>query len=178
VVCLSFLSERGQFFSPDLIIAFSVFIFGLILFFSASNSIFSQVDLLDERKSSDEVAHAVLNSLVLSSGEPSNWDLFEFGDVNAYGLSYSPNMLDKSKVTKLLEDLNGSNYFSIKEKLGFGPYDFYLRLIDSSGSVVFDGNFLQGGVIVLDPNLKLVYQRIVYYEGEQVVLEGIVSLGE
>jgi len=178
VVCLRFLGERGQFFSPDLVIAFGVFIFGLVLFFGASNSVFAQVELFDEIKSADEVAHMVLNSLVLSPGEPSNWDVVDFEDVNAYGLSYSPNMLDRHKVAMLLEDLNSADYLVVKEKLGFGPYDFHLQLIDSSGSVVVDGNSLEGGTVALDPKLKLIYRRLVYYNQEQVILEGIVSLGE
>jgi len=178
VVCLKFSSERGQFFSPDLVIAFGVFIFGLVLFFGASSSVFAQVELFNEKKASDEVAHMVLNSLVLSAGEPSNWDLLPLEDINAYGLSYSPNMLDKHKVAVLLADLNGADYLVIKEKLGFGPYDFHLRLINSSGSVVVDGVPLEGGMVALDPKLKLVYRRIVYYNQEQVVLEGIISLGE
>jgi hypothetical protein len=167
-----FLKEGGQFFSPDLIIAVGVFIFSMILFFSASNSIFSQTQLVDERKQADEVAHSFLNSLVLSPGYPTSWNTMNISDINSIGLAIQDNYLDENKVLTLINDLNSSQTYSqVKQKMGLGPYSVYLRLVNSEGSEV-----LGSGIVETTPKLKLFYERIVYYDSKQLILQAIVSL--
>jgi hypothetical protein len=170
-------SQRGQFFSPDLVIALGVFIFGLVLFWSASNSVFGQTDLFSQRNEMDEVAHSILNQLVFSPGEPANWTRVSFSDINAFGLASSPNILDRNKVITLINYLNDSpNYSSVKERLGFGRFDIKLSIIGSDGNTLFDGNSLSGGIIAEDSKAELTYQRLVYYNSEQVILQSTVSL--
>ena len=100
------LNSRGQFFSPDLVIALGVFVFALIVFFTASTSIFSQSALYDERKDVDEIAHMVLNSLVLSSGDPSNWENLPISSAFSIGLVSSNNEISQGKISFLVEKLN------------------------------------------------------------------------
>ncbi|MFA6268823.1 MAG: hypothetical protein WCW13_03020 [archaeon] len=172
-------NSKGQFFSPDLTIAVGVFIFGLALFLNASNSIFLQSDLLDARKEADEVAHRALNSLVLSSGSPSNWQDFTLSDINSFGLAKSPNFIDVSKISALILDLNSDvTYSSTKTKLGMAPYDFYFRFLDEGVLMNVDGLDLVGGRVAIDPKVKLTYQRIVYVNGHSAVFEAIVSLSK
>ncbi len=165
------LNKRGQFFSPDLIIAMSVFIFALILFFSASNAVFYQTDLVNDRKDSDEIAHAALNALLLSPGQPSNWENVSFSDVNVFGLVYRNNFIEKEKLFALFNDLNSSDYVNTKIKLGFGAYDVYLRVLGPSGEEI-----VGAGSVAYNPKIKLIYERIAYYDSSQVVLQEIVSL--
>lgn len=165
------LNNKGQFFSPDLIIAMGVFIFALILFFSASNAVFYQTDLVGERKDSDETAHAALNALLLSPGQPRDWERLSFSDVNVYGLTNSNNFIEEEKLTALLSDLNSSDYVSAKIKLGFGPYDIYLRLLGPSGEEI-----VGAGKVSTNPKIKLIYERVAFYESNQVILQEIVSL--
>lgn len=171
------LGECGQFFSPDLVIAVGVFVFGLVLFFSASNSVFAQAELFDSRKQADEVAHSVLNSLVLSPGYPNDWQNYSLEDINSIGLASSPNMLDSNKTITLINWLNNSSSYSeIKKLVGLGPYDISLKITAANGEAIFDSILLSGGVISTDPQLKIVYQRIAYYDNESVLLTIIVSL--
>ncbi len=158
--------------------AAGVFLFALAFFWSASSSIYSQTELLDLRRSADESAHTVLNNLVLSAGEPSNWVPAEFSDINAFGIASSPNMLNREKTLSLMNKLNSdANYQSVKEKLGLGPFDLRLILLDSDGVVINEsGVDLNAGSIALNPKLLLIYKRLVYYNGGDAVLQGIVSL--
>jgi hypothetical protein len=162
-------SSRGQIFSPDLIIAVIVFIAGLSFFFTASNSVFAQTDLLDERKNIDEVAHPLMASLVYLSGDPWNWEALSQSDVNAFGLALEKNVLSAQKVSAFMGALD-SNYSLAKEKLGLGPYDFHVRLIDANGGVI-----ASAGGIASDATSKLTYMRLAYYGGRQVTLVGVVS---
>lgn len=172
------MNHRGQFFSPDLVIAVGVFVFGLALFFNASNAVFAQASLFDMRKESDEVAHSVLDQLVLTSGQPTNWGNFQVSDINSFGLANSPNVLDLDKIRGLSNYFNNSStYSSIKTKMGFGPYDFYFRVIDSSDNVIVKDFNLEGGRVADDAKLKLVYRRIILVDSNTAVFEATVSLG-
>ncbi len=167
-----FISQKGQFFSPDLIIAVGVFIFTLALFFTSSNSVFARVGLVTDQKAADEVIHSVLNSLVFSSGSPVDWESRTLSDVNSFGLAKSSNILDENKFSALISDLNNpSTYLQTKTKLGLGEYDFYLRLVDRGNSEV-----LGGGKVSQNPRVKLLYERIVLYNSRQLVLQGVISL--
>ena len=144
----------------------------MALFFSASNSVFGRVEIVSDQMAVDEVAHAILNSLVFSSGTPTDWQLHSISDVNSFGLATSANVLDTNKVVTLINSLNNeSEYLSTKTKLGIGPYEFYLRIIDRSGVEV-----IGGGNLAVDPEMKLIYERIVLYNSTPVVLQAIVSL--
>jgi len=173
-----FIGQRGQFFSPDIMVAVGVFILALAFFWNASSSIYSQTELLDLRKAADEGVHMALNNLVLSAGEPTNWASKDFADINAFGLASTPNVLDRQKTIWMINNLNSdSNYLQVKEKLGVGGFDFSLVLLDSSGSVINDyGVDLNAGNIAQNPKLLLIYKRVVYYNNESALLEGIVSL--
>jgi hypothetical protein len=169
-------NSKGQFFSPDLIIAIGIFLFTLALFWGASNFVFAQVDLFNSRIESDEVAHSVLNNLILSSGEPINWDEGELVDVNSFGLVHSNNFLDSNKTVTLINLLNSQEYGVVKYKLGAGKYDLELSVVDSKEEVVSTPINLVGGRIVLEPVLRVAYTRIVYYNEQEVLLRVILSI--
>lgn len=166
---------KGQFFSPDLIIAIGIFIFSLVLFWTASNVIFEQVDLFNSRIESDGIAHALLNSLVLSAGQPENWENYALSDVNSFGLVHSNNVLDANKVGTLINLLNSNDYESVKYKLGAGKYSLQLNVLNSNEEII---SSLSGGQVVVEPILKATYNRIVYYNKEQVLLQAVLSIEE
>ncbi len=169
--------KRGQFFSPDLIIATGVFVFALVLFFSSSISDFGQAELYEERKSADETAHALLNSLLLSPGDPPNWEEYLLDDVNAFGLVHAPNVIDSNKVIVLINHLNeDSNYDSTRQKLGASIFDLQLNLRNSSGALIdVNGVQLSGGKIATDALLQFSYKRMALFNGSFAVVEAIVS---
>ena len=73
-------SGKGQFFSPDLVIALIVFVTILAFFFVSSHAMSFQIDLYYTKNELEEVSHAVVNPLVLFSGEPYNWETKSFSD--------------------------------------------------------------------------------------------------
>lgn len=158
---------KGQFFSPDLLIAVLIFIFGLFMFSGASIFIFSQINEFIFRVNIDEISNASLNNLVKSEGIPVNWQTKEIDEVNFFGLSNSLNVIDESKLISLIAFLD-NNYLIAKEKLGFGKLDFKLRLIDSEGVVKY-----QSSKEILTPNV-FSYSRIVYLNDNLFILEGVV----
>lgn len=169
---------RGQFFSPDLVVALVVFVFSLVVFFSASESLYSQASLFDSRKGVDETAHKVMLSLLLSSGSPSNWENLGLENMDSFGLVSSNNVIFPAKIAALLNDLNDSGKYSIvKSKLGVGPYDILVRLKDSSGNAIYSGGEnLEGGREANNPKIKFVYRRAVLFESSTAFLEGVFSL--
>lgn len=176
LICLN---QKGQFFSPDLVIAVGVFVFGLALFFSSSNSIFYQAELFDLRKESDELGHTLIDSLVLSGGSPSDWETYNLVDINSFGLARSPNFLTPEKIHYLVNNLNDdTNYILLKERLGFGKFDLQINLIGSNGVVLVDGISLSGGRLAEDRLFKLVYNRAVYYNSQLASLEAVITYEE
>lgn len=174
------MNSRGQFFSQDLVIAIGVFIFALVVFFSASNSIFSQTSLFDGQKSIDEVMHSVTNTLVLSPGLPANWENTGIDSAFALGLASANNDIAPAKAASFVSLLNDpTSYGKVKEKLGLGPFDLHFRLFDSLGNtIVLNGASLDGGEVAAAPKMKLSSSRAVMFEGSPAVMETVFSLGK
>ncbi|MCX6801114.1 MAG: hypothetical protein NTZ73_02905 [Candidatus Diapherotrites archaeon] len=164
------MNSKGQFFFPDLMLATSVFIMGLVFFFVASQHIFFQTQELDSRKEIDEAAHASLDALLSMPGSPVNWEHKSIDDVNVFGIVSSRGIIDSVKLEKLREHLNGANYSSAKVKLGLPKYDLQISLVDTNGDY-----FEEAGAIDANADYKFVYERIVYYNGAQSVLREVVS---
>lgn len=159
---------KGQFFSPDLLIAIIIFIFGLIMFWGASNFVFSQVNNFIFFSSVDEIANASINNLIKSEGVPVDWENKKnIEEVRFFGLSKSLNVIDESKLNSLIYFLD-NNYLLAKELLGFGKLDFKLRLYDSKGVIRYESV-----KEIIEPNV-FSYSRIVYLNDELFILEGVV----
>jgi len=169
------IDERGQFFSPDVIIAVGIFIFGLVLFFSASNAVFAQANLINERRSIDEAIHPILDSLILSQGTPKNWETKSIGDINSIGLVWTNNCLDADKLMTF-KGLLDNSYTATKQVLGIGSYDIYFEVADNKGNILqLNGVDLNSGIIVDTPKQRLSYQRMVCFNNSEYVFETVVS---
>jgi hypothetical protein len=171
-------SEKGQFFSPDLIIAAGVFIFSMVLFLNSSNAVFNEVNVVNSNKEIDFVANSALDSLVFSSGSPYDWEHSSLADINSFGLADSINVLDESKVLSLINYLNSADYVSVKQSLGFGPYDLQLRLLSSGSVITYSGTVLSSGQVVSNYKTKKIYSRIVSFNDSEAVLEAALSVAE
>lgn len=172
------LNKKGQFFSPDLVIAVGIFIFSLALFWAASNAVFAQTDLLGGRNESDEVSHYLLTSLVLSSGQPNDWEDYSLADINSFGLVHSSNILDINKTVELIGLLNSPDYNSVKHKLGLGKYDLQLNVLNSNGEIISSPSDLSGGIVLNNYVLKASYSRIVFFDNEPALIQAVLSIGE
>jgi hypothetical protein len=173
-----FINCRGQFFAQDVLIASSIFVFALIIFFSASSSIFFQQSLFENRKAVDETANNVLNALVLSPGAPSSWENGSVSDVNSFGLALTNNELSPQKAVAFANILSSpTGYVTLKHKLGLGKFDLYFRLLTMQDAIVSYGNSsLAGGVVAENAVINTSYRRLVRFNGDNAVLEAVFSV--
>ncbi|MFA5763225.1 MAG: hypothetical protein WC915_00245 [archaeon] len=165
------MNKKGQFFSPDLIIAVLIFLTILFFFFNASDAIFSRVDLSENLTAADEVSHNTMNILIYSPGVPFNWETKNFSQISLFGLAIQKNVIDEAKLVKLISFLdNDDEYLLIKEKMGLGKNEFKLELVNYDGNVLYSSNHVFGA-----SKYKLSYERIVLFNGQQAILRGTIA---
>lgn len=160
------LGKKGQFFSPDMIIAIFIFVVAISFFFISSENIYQQIALFEERKKIDEIAHSTMNFLVYSQGVPNNWEYYSLDDINFFGLVKERNVLSEKKLSALLNYLD-QNYLLSKEKLGLSSFNFKLLIIDSENNIIFSkGSGNENSKNVLK------YDRVVIYNNELAIMRG------
>jgi len=162
-------TSKGQFFFPDLIIALIVFIIILAFFFLSSHATGIQIDLYYTNNNLEETSHTVVNPLVLFSGEPYNWEIKDFADLNRIGLVSERNVLNVQKVNKFVEYLT-NNYSDLRAKMSLGKYDFKFELHDFNGSIIKEGGYVNPDFVS-----KITQNRVASYNGRQVIVKGIIS---
>jgi hypothetical protein len=133
-------SRRAQIFSLDLMFAMLVVssIFGA--YFLMSSTVTSTLTTDRLRQSITEDAQGALLLLISSSGEPTNWTLYNFSTasssaVRSIGLASSPFVLDRGRIAKLAA-VNSTNYTALKSYLGIDKpdYTFQFSLKLSNGT--------------------------------------------
>jgi hypothetical protein len=164
------MNNRGQFFSPDLIIAVLVFMIALGLFFVSSDAIFNIVFNSDAKNIANEKIHASVNSLLYSSGEPVDWHVKNIDDINFFGLALEKNVLSEEKILALTEFIDANNIVT-REKLGFGKYSIKIKLIDSSGVTIMESTSP-----FVNTLFELNYDRIVLVNNELMILRSVIAL--
>jgi hypothetical protein len=165
------MNNKGQFFSQDVIVAVVIFVFSIMFFMIASQSVYSQATIVDARNNFDESAHVLLSLLVEHPGSPSGWEFRELFDVNSFGLAKTSNVLDEKKVEMLFYYLD-NNYDFMKLQLGANNFDLNIVLTDSEGNLISSA-----GRETVNYSTKLIYERTVYYGGDTAILKGVVTVG-
>ncbi len=162
------LNQKGQFFSPDLIIATLLFVVGLVIFIVVSMFIFNQVNLFLYSTTVNEIAHSSIDSIINSKGIPVNWNTKSLEEISFFGITKSNNVIDENKLLTLIYFLD-NNYLQTKEMLGLGKFDFKLIIIDFNGSVKYET------VQNFENKNQFIYSRILKLNSKQVTLQGVVS---
>lgn len=162
-------NSRGQFFSPDMIIAIFIFVVAISFFLISTENTNQQIGLFEERKKIDEVAHSTMNFLVYSPGIPSNWEYQNLSDINFFALVDKRNVLSEKKIEKFIEYLD-QNYELVKLKTGLREFDFKFSVIDSQNNVLFSAG--KESTIM---KKSMQYERIASYLGQQVLIRGVFS---
>lgn len=120
-------ASRGQIISAELVIASSIFLASLAVFLLAWNSIFFSYS---EEKADQQMQLALLgisDTLVLSPGQPADWESGAMQNASAIGLADSKSVLSEAKLAAL-ESLNSSYYTQVKESMGAGALDVFIRV--------------------------------------------------
>jgi hypothetical protein len=142
-------------------LAFGSFIFLLVLI--AVISLYQQAlidsNSLNENELLQEKAFLAVERLLNSRGEPENWVLIPFNDVNSVGLLNSEGFVTEEK---LLAFIN-ADYNSSKSKLGLQNYEFYFEFsgVDS----------VQAGLVLEADFDSVVVRRIVPYKGGEAIVD-------
>lgn len=125
----------------DLFLATVVFV-GIMLSFLTVWQ-YAQAKSTDKNAKSDIAlqAHAALNALVQTAGDPPSWEdlpTLNQSAVHSLGLAVQPFSLSSSKLARLAE-LNATNYADYKVLLGLQGYEFDLQVYPWDGA---QGQFL------------------------------------
>jgi len=82
--------------------------------------------------------YQISEAILLSEGEPKNWNEHDINQVSSIGLSTSePYVLDKNKLEKLNETCN-NNYEKVKEILGQNLTDVIIKIEKLDGTLLVD----------------------------------------
>lgn len=151
---------RGQVFATDFIVALSIFLFVLALVLILSNNVNVRVNDIEEYNELEEASFNAVNQLILSGGEPINWNQFtDLNEVNSLGIAESRNVLDKNKLEWLVDN-NALQYTGVKELLGLSKYDISISLQDLNGVE------LKKFGVDADENKQVIsVERYVFYDG-------------
>ena len=152
---------KGQIFTMDLVVAVTVLLFILVISMTSFGLI---QNALNEEEFYFEMQEKALNAsqaLVSTSGDPNTWELLSDLNVNSIGLAKERNVLDKTKIDKLI-DLNSTNYEDIKEILGLAKYNFYFKITTINGQTVKEFGTFPGS-----QNKTIVIERYVLLNGEE-----------
>lgn len=107
--------KKAQIFSIDMIIAVTIFLIGLIIFFRYGSQIYYKNTANNLNTEAEE-----LSNKILSSGNPENWSKFNLSDENELKLikeigicNDGTNIVNNSKLKKAIQ-LSNENYKELK----------------------------------------------------------------
>jgi len=122
------MSIKAQTLSYDFFVACTIFLMFMVIIFSLysyANSHINDIWKIDEiTKLSSQISEVWMRE-----GTPENWNI---SNVIVMGLT-SDYRLNQTKINYL----NEMGYQPVKEKIGVGVYDFYLRIYDSANKTMF-----------------------------------------
>ncbi len=150
-------NSRGQVVSYDLLIAISIFLlvfaFVLGIWQNAIGAIAGEKILYEMKNSAVQIS----NQLVMTPGNPSNWQLG--GDANLYGLALSRRALSLQK----LDAFRALDYNSAKSRMGIADYDFYIKIEQDLNKVYEAGNAKGNAEFAINSS------RVVGYNGKNAI---------
>jgi len=127
---------RGQIFSSEMMVSFSVFLGAFIIFLFVWNTMYNNYVEEQSDNKMQVVLIGISDAAVMSTGDPSNWDVVSGTDANSYGFASTRNTLSPSKLYTMQEYF-AANYTDMKDKMGAGGYDLYIDVMDTEGSTYY-----------------------------------------
>lgn len=125
---------HGQLFSSELVVASCFFIMALVIFTMTWYSMVNSYNEEQQDQQMQSVLLGVSDSLVLSPGDPSNWESSALENANSFGLASAPNRISDNKAAAL-QSLNATRYHRVKENMGAGQYDVYVSISNSTATL-------------------------------------------
>jgi hypothetical protein len=136
---------KGQLFTTDYIIGVAVFllVFGICLFtwqkvaYTMENDYFTYELKYTARRASEQ--------LVRSPGAPANWEE-DVSSLRALGLAEDYGVISRDKV----DELANIEYDTLREHLGMGGKEFYMRIHTPEGQIIKEVGEAPGGNTVVN----------------------------
>jgi len=127
---------KGQLFSTEMMVSFSVFLGAIIIFLFVWNTMYNNYVEEQSDNKMQVVLIGVSDAAVMSPGDPSNWDITAGRYANSYGFASSRNTLSPSKLYTM-QGYFSSNYTEMKDKMGAGGYDMFIDVKDMDGNTYY-----------------------------------------
>ena len=130
--------SRGQMFSTEIILSFSLFMAALVVFLFVWNSLSNSYAEEQSDRRMEVSLLGIADMCVLSPGDPQDWEQLPAPqNANAFGLASSRNVLSSSKLSAL-QSLFTSDPANTTMKMGAGGYGLFLEVTDTSGTVLYN----------------------------------------
>ncbi|MBD3388770.1 MAG: hypothetical protein GF416_06850 [Candidatus Altiarchaeales archaeon] len=167
--------SKGQVFSGEFLIAFMLFMAGLMLILHLWDLSTRDLFQAEDQRTMAEFGVEAAEKLIRTPGTPENWVL---DNVTSLGLSNKSRVLVPYKLlefkhfmdhgqTDLCSLPGGSNYECNLYLLGIGGYDFYFNLTYLNGSVVeVDGEAMGVGRVPSNDTEAMTITRTAVLDGE------------
>ncbi len=168
--------NKGQVWSLDLIVAVTIFIFGLIgIYLYALNINYHPEDIQNLMYKEGDL----ISSLILSEGYPENW---ETDNVKVPGI-LTNNLIDKAKIVNLYELSRTNEDYEMLRDLLDTKYDFYINF---NRDIIINGESVSGigkpginldktssgyFINVENPEFVIKVTRITIYENKPIRLD-------
>jgi len=129
--------QKGQMLSTEIVLAMVLFMASLTAFLFTWNSISSTYSQELQQRQLQVALTSISDQMVLSTGDPQDWEFSTLQDSNSFGLAQSRGILSPQKLSAL-QTLNASYYDQVREGMGAGRFDLYMETVDvASGEVLY-----------------------------------------
>jgi hypothetical protein len=127
---------RGQIFSTEMMVTFSIFLGALIIFLFVWNTLYN--NYLEEQYDTNMqvVLIGISDAAVMSQGDPASWDITSGMNANSYGFASSRNVLSPSKLYAM-QGYFATDYADMKYKMGAGGYGIFMDVKDTGGNTYY-----------------------------------------
>ena len=129
-------NSKGQILSLEIIVTFSFFLAAMLIFMASWNAMtaaYAQETVLRQLQTS---VLGISDMLVMSPGEPADWEFSAMENASSFGLASSRNVLSRQKVAGL-QSLN-SSYDTVRQNMGAGASQVYVEVDDEHGSMLYN----------------------------------------
>lgn len=145
--------RKGQLLVTDFIISIAVFLAIMLAAMSLWNSVDTQIRDTEQRRDMQEITVYVSDTLVRSTGHPSNWTN---ETAQVIGLASDEHVLDVDKVLRLKH----MDYDKARSTMRLGNYDFYMWLTDGAGYNLTSGIVRSPAAVIVHDKRGLDYARM------------------
>lgn len=127
---------KGQMLSTEILLALSIFLVSMGVFMLSWNAISSSYQQQQADSQMESALLSVSDTLVLSPGNPSDWETSALSNASLIGIASARNVLSPAKAAAL-QSLNSTSYDAARGRLGAGRFDLFIAITGQSGATLY-----------------------------------------